>query len=402
MRWREDWLDASRVVNYSKILIAFYVVFGIAWIALSKDLIDLRGKPIGYDFITFWSASDLALEGRATDAYNPERILAVQQKAVPANQSIYLWHYPPVFQLAVMPLALLPYLWSCALFIVGTLGLYVGYFRRVFPGRYTLLLLLAFPAAFVNVIHGQNGFLTAVLVAAACLNLERRPALAGVLIGALCYKPHFGLLFPLVMIAGRHWIALGVAALSTAILCGAATLVFGVESWIAFWQNLALTRQVLEAGFLPWHKMPTVFATVSMLGGGITLAYALHFLAAAVVTAMVVLAWYRRRGSFELRVALLAIALLQISPYGFDYDLAILALPIGLAALDGLRNGWMPGLRTMLVAVWFTPIFLPGIAENLSLQLMPVVLLGFFAMVWRRSAEPLVVAAPVSETARTA
>ena len=67
MAWREDWLDASRVSNYSKILIAFYVVFGIAWIALSKDLVDLRGKPVGYDFITFWSASELALEGRAVD-----------------------------------------------------------------------------------------------------------------------------------------------------------------------------------------------------------------------------------------------------------------------------------------------------------------------------------------------
>jgi len=402
MAWREEWLNESRVSAYSKILIVFYLAFGIAWIALSKDLVDLRGKPVGYDFITFWAASDLALEGRAVDAYDPVKILAVQQKAVPANTSVYLWHYPPVFHLVVLPLALLPYLLSCALFIAFTLALYVAYMRRVFPGGHTLLLLLAFPAAFVNVIHGQNGFLTAVLVAAACLNLERRPVLAGVLIGALCYKPHFGLLFPLVLIAGRHWVSFAAAALTTAILCAAATVVFGFESWVAFWQNLALTREVLEAGFLPWAKMPTVFAAIRMLGGSVTLAYVLQFAAAAAVTVMTVYAWYRGRGSFELRVALLTVALLLISPYGFDYDLVILALPIGLLAVDGMRNGWMPGVRTILVVVWFMPLVMPGIAERISLQFMPVVLLLLFALVWRRLGTRVHATAPLKEIARAA
>jgi hypothetical protein len=283
-------------------------------------------------------------------------------------------------------LALLPYLWSCVLFVGSTLALYVAYMRRVFPGRHALFLLLAFPAAFVNLIHAQNGFLTAVLVAAACLNLERRPALAGILIGALCYKPHFGLLFPLVLIAGRHWVSFGTAALTTALLMGTSALVFGIGSWVAFWQNLALTREVLEAGNLPWNKMPTVFAAVRMLGGGVSFAYVLQFLTAAAVTVLTVYAWYRRRGSFELRVALLAVALLLISPYCFDYDLVVLALPIGLLALDGMREGWMPGMRTMLVVAWFTPLALPGLAEQMPLQLMPIVLLALFALTLRRSA----------------
>ena len=42
--------------------------------------------------------------------------------------------------------------------------------------------------------------------------MERRPALAGVCLGLLTYKPQFGLLFPLVLIADRRWRTIAVAA----------------------------------------------------------------------------------------------------------------------------------------------------------------------------------------------
>ena len=45
-------------------------------------------------------------------------------------------------------------------------------------------------------------------------------------------------------------------------------------------------------------------AAVRMLGGGVTFAYVLQFTAAAAVTVMTVYAWYRGRGSFELRAAI--------------------------------------------------------------------------------------------------
>jgi hypothetical protein len=93
---------------------------------------------------------------------------------------------------------------------------------------------------------------------------------------------------------------------------------------------------------------------------------------------------------------------LLISPYGFDYDLVILALPIALMAADGLRNGWMPGMRTVLVIAWLTPLLLPILAERISLQLMPV-LLGFFGFIQARLwAEPAGAAACNAEPAAAA
>ncbi len=55
----------------------------------------------------------------------------------------------------------------------------------------------AFPAVFINIGHGQNGFLTAALLGGALHWLDRKPWLAGILIGMLAYKPQFGVLIPI-------------------------------------------------------------------------------------------------------------------------------------------------------------------------------------------------------------
>ena len=68
-----------------------------------------------------------------------------------------------------------------------------------------LLLALAFPAVLVNLGHGQNGFLTAALLGGALVVLDRRPIVAGILFGLLVYKPQFGLMIPLALVAGGHW-----------------------------------------------------------------------------------------------------------------------------------------------------------------------------------------------------
>ena len=62
-----------------------------------------------------------------------------------------------------------------------------------------LPLVIGFPAVFVNLGHGHNGFLTAALFGAALLQLDRKPVLAGVLFGCIAYKPQFGLLVPIVL-----------------------------------------------------------------------------------------------------------------------------------------------------------------------------------------------------------
>jgi alpha-1,2-mannosyltransferase len=51
--------------------------------------------------------------------------------------------------------------------------------------RDSVIAALAFPAVFVNLTHGHNGFLTASLFTGALLCLDARPWLAGMLFGLL-------------------------------------------------------------------------------------------------------------------------------------------------------------------------------------------------------------------------
>ena len=90
----------------------------------------------------------------------------------------------------------LPYLPSLVLWLSITFSLYVLILYRIAPHPTTIWLALAFPGAFQNLIHGQNAFLTTVIIGAGFLLFEGRPLFAGITFGLLIYKPQFALLFP--------------------------------------------------------------------------------------------------------------------------------------------------------------------------------------------------------------
>jgi hypothetical protein len=282
---------AHRLFAYPLIFLIVYVVAGLAWIGMSDQMLDPRDKPLGYDFITFWAGSWLTLNDTAAAVFDPAKIMAAEQIAVPASEKLFLWHYPPTFLMMVAPLSLIPYmlaylLWGCTSFFF-----YVLVIRKMAPQPQTVLLLIAFPGAFLNFFHGQNAFITAALFGGAMLVLDRRPILAGILIGLMSYKPHFGVLIPLALICGRHWQAFAAAAVTTVAFAALSLLVFGPDPWIAFFDNIPLARAVFEEGLIRWGKLPSLYAALRLAGTGLTTAYALHFLLATVVTAIVAWVW---------------------------------------------------------------------------------------------------------------
>ena len=123
------------------------------------------------------------------------------------------------------------------------------------------------------------------------------------LIGLLAYKPQFGLLIPLVLIASGRWRAFFAAAATVALLALAVTLAFGIEVWTAFLASTAFTRTVvLEQGGTGWYKIQSVFSWVRMWDGPVTLAYARARRGHARVAAS--LAWlWRSRAAFAMQAA---------------------------------------------------------------------------------------------------
>ncbi|WP_225768489.1 glycosyltransferase family 87 protein [Inquilinus sp. Marseille-Q2685] len=155
------WLSADRAGAYVRGLAVMLAIVATGWVALSRDGVTVAGYPLGSDFVSFWAASELALEGRPQAVYEPASHFAVQRMAVPAtDESYYAFFYPPVFLLICLPLATLPYLWSLAAWL-GVTGLaYWRCLRALLPQRWAALPILAYPAVLMNAGHGQNGFLS--------------------------------------------------------------------------------------------------------------------------------------------------------------------------------------------------------------------------------------------------
>src|SRR5439155_25718548 len=179
-------------------------------------IIPLPG-PTPTDFVSFYAAGALADAGTPSLAYDHAAHLAAEERVVGAGIQYQFFNYPPVFLLLCAALAPLPYLVAFVLFEAATLVLYLFVATRILGERSgtAVVALLAFPIVFWNLGLGQNAFLTAALFGAATLLIDRRPVVAGLLFGAVCYKPQFGLLVPLALAAGgyrRAFIAAGATA----------------------------------------------------------------------------------------------------------------------------------------------------------------------------------------------
>ena len=381
------WLNRERLTIYPWIIFVGYLSI-LAYFYLSgSGLIDGRGDPIGGDFSHYWVASLLALKGRAAEVYQPATFLAAQKQffgvAVPL-----IWLYPPTYLMMVLPLALLHYLVSLGLWLSFTLAGFVLVVRRIAPSSLTLGLALAFPGTFQNLIHGQNGFLSALLLGAGLLFLDQAPVTAGILFGLLSFKPHFVVLIPLALAAGRRWRAL----LSMALCCGglvvASFLVLGADAWAAFLHNLPGMLQVIETEKLAegisilTPKMPTLLSAVLLIGGPSWLALTLQASVMVATAVIVVWVWSREVPAAE-RAAVLVLCILLFPPYEFLYDLAILALPLAWLGWQGFSEGWRPGELPVLFIGFLTPILVPILARFLNFQITPIVLILLLAMALR-------------------
>ena len=109
-----EWLDAERALAYARILFFFSFAGALIWIALAQGGIDRAGKPLGTDFVSFWTASELALQGHAADVYNIAAHWGAQRALFGDNVAYDAFFYPPPYLLICLLLAALPYFWSLA------------------------------------------------------------------------------------------------------------------------------------------------------------------------------------------------------------------------------------------------------------------------------------------------
>jgi len=381
-----DWLTDARMRGYSLILLAICTLALVGWIAASDGLIDRNSKPIGTDFSNVYAAGTLIWQGRPAEAYEPARQHAAE-KAVFGGREVpfYGWLYPPFFFVVAFLVASLPYAWGLAIWLAASFAAYLAAMRAIVPRPETLLIAAAFPAVFINIGHGQNGFLTAALLGGALHWLDRRPWLSGVLIGLLAYKPQFGVLIPVALLAGGRWNTIGAAAATVAALVAVSFVTLGGGVWHAFADSMTFTQTVvLEPGGIGWEKIQSAFSAMRMWGAGVRSAYAIQIALALILAAS--LAWlWQSNALFELKASALATASLLATPYVLDYDLVVLAVAIVFFVRHGMNRGFHDYEISLLAAAWVMPLLSRAIAGVTGIPLGLLVLLALYVFIVQRA-----------------
>jgi alpha-1,2-mannosyltransferase len=393
-------------------LVAFgsFCIMWLEWQISAPGISTVSG-----DFISFWTAGQLALEGRAADAYSevPHFFAELALHHDPDDWAYVAFFYPPCFLLPCAALALLPYFPALCLWLGAGCASYAAALRALVPKSLrdresVWVLLLGYPAVMVNAGFGQNGCLSAALFGGAALWLDRRPALAGMCLGCLSYKPQLGLIVPLALAAAGRWRCVAAAAATVLLLAAAATLAFGTDVWPAF---LAATAEAqhnwLEADNpLYLRFVPSVFGVVRLHDGPLALAYALQAIVSVTAIAMLVRTLLRRPAaarSGRAEIAAIAACVPFCSPFLLEYDMVVLAVPMLWLLCEGLRDGFRRGEGIALAAAYAAPVLFKLTLFDNAIKLSALAAASLLlAMVLRRLTAPQALAGAPASVARHA
>lgn len=370
---RADWLTPERVRGYALILgLASLVLLGVSWVKAQG--------PDGSDFLAFWGAAKAVLAGVPEAAYD----LAWQERAQAASGASgwYAFVNPPPFLFLAAPFGAAAYPVAWLAWVVLTYAAWAVVTVRAFPRLWPII--VVFPAALLAAGHAQNGFVTGALLVGGVALVDRRPLVAGALLGALVVKPHLALLVPFWLAAGGRWKAFLAAGASATGLLGLSWLAFGTATMLAYtdsWAASAAIMRAADSDFL--LRMSTPYSQVRLFAGETAAIVAAAALALALL-ALVCWSWRKMgrdpmaTGAFMLAATALA------SPYLFNYDLPFLILPLLWLVQEGLRSGFRPWEKALLVALWFAPYATRAIALPLGVNPMPLAAALLAWLVWSR------------------
>jgi hypothetical protein len=348
-----DWLTRDRVAAWSIMLLITELLIIVFLVLLQHGVFVPVPNPPSSDFISFYAAGKLALAGTPALAYDHAAHYLAEQQATFAGADYQYFFYPPMFLLLCAPLAMLPYFVSYALFQLATLAPFCLAMRTVLHERDWRWLppLLAFPAVFWTIGLGQNAFLTAALFGGFTLLIDRRPAGAGILLGLLSYKPHFGLLMPIALAAGRRWTAFYAALATVAALVGISIVLFGWTTWLAYLHAFASSGRIYNSGAINFAGIDTPFGAARLCGFPPVLAYAVQAVSTLTMVGLIALIW-RRPMSQPLRCASLLSATLLAVPLALLYDKLILLVAIGWLLREARVHGFLPWEKLVLLLIY--------------------------------------------------
>ena len=331
---RPSWLpfDTPSLATLAALLVGLaslpFAAFGLAQLATTA-VAQLHGPAHVTDFVAISSGPRLLLSDPG-HLYAPGAAAALDRSLTATDRFDRPFSFLPPAAIELAPLGLLPYGVAYLLWLgIGLASLAVSAWLLAPRSRLWPLVLLLFLPAQLALIMGQTSTLTLLAFCALVRLIDRRPTLAGVLVGLspATWKPQ--LVAPALAIAlaaGRQWRALVGAALGPLLLVAGFTVLAGV-GWVADYRaqasvmwSLVNARSPVESagqtllGLAQAASGPGWPALLVAVGGGA----AIHSSVAAV--------WWRglrRDARRHLQLAVLPVAAVTAAPHALGYDLTL-------------------------------------------------------------------------------
>lgn len=341
------------------------------------------GGRLGGDFPAFYAAGRMVIEGSGGVLYDAGVQTEFQTDLFLEPERYLYFAYPSFTAVAYAALATLPFRIAFMVHGLASVAALWGTVRLSAPLLPSLLqsrrrevaavaALLAMYPFFRAVLGGQNTAFTLLLLAGVWrFAADERPALAGLALAALLYKPQYGLLLLLLVVVARRWKIVAWWALGAlfAYLVGAAVSGLGwPAAWLdqlgAFSDEALLVNGYLFVSAIGWFR--------NLLGTAVAWPTAVGLLFAATLGGATAL-WWWRRGINSRSIALAATAIVIASPSAVYYDAGLAAGALGV----GADRGWLGGVgvaAAFVVASWTQPL-----AETIGWSPLFPILLAVFA-----------------------
>jgi Glycosyltransferase family 87 len=319
--------DLLRVPHFIMLLVGIFVVSKGIYSGFNSPLGQLN-QPMGMDFYCFWTAGRLVLDGNINDIFDPKALAIFQRTYLGAPDSFYIpWFYPPLLLLYISCFfALFSYKVAYFLYLAMSVSGYYFLARRFFP-KTKPLYIVAFPAFWFNLVSGQNGLLTAVILICGLITINDRQRLSGCILALLSYKPQFCLALPVFLVIERRVQTIVAGTITLVLLVCLSTGIWGVAVWQHFFDSLSIAQAYNQPNYdIRFEVQAHLYGTLRAIGAEHTVALTLNYVFAAIAGCAAIRIWLNPVEA-EVKYSVVILMTLLLPPHLLHYDFVVTREP---------------------------------------------------------------------------
>jgi len=350
----EAWLFTQRRIwLYGSGTVVAYAISLAVRFFQHRWIFTTDGKPSCIDFSWMWVSGNFSVSANPARVYDFLAFSAARADLGGTDGCSVNDHfvYPPTYLFFSYVFGLMPYVAAFAAWTIVTLLLYLVAIYLIVPRPIAILVALSPFPVFFNLFLGHNGFLLAGLMGLSLASMERWPQISGIFLGLLTFKPQIGILFPFALLVARNWRVVISAMATSVVLIVASIVVFGYQGWPSFIHALVDRGPSLYPISQVSIHLESLYGFLWLAGISSPIAWAIQLAVAGAVTVLVCWVWARPL-PHSLKAAALCSAAPMATPYVHGNDLTVLTIAVAFLVKDGLKRGFLPGERSVMLFSW--------------------------------------------------